>query len=332
MRAPSPASLVGLRAGPLLEAYRIFAEVAACGSMSQASWNLDLDVSVVSRQIAVIERAFDCTLFDRHRRGVRLTEAGARVAEHVMQFLAQETRLREELGDLRQLRRGSVRIAATDGAIAGPLSQAIQAFARLYPGVQIELFRASSEQVVPILHRGQAELGAGLDIGTEPGIEVVASYDDILAAAVAPDHALARRPHVTLEELRDYAVGTFERNSGVGRALQRLAARGAPAVHPMLVTDSLHALKQLAACGAGVALVCPHSVRMEVGQGSLVAVPIHADGPVPIVLNICVVQARRRSFALDRFAQTLVEQAGGIRRHLGPSIEAAQGGSRVQVG
>jgi DNA-binding transcriptional LysR family regulator len=313
MRAPSPASLVGLRSGPLLEAYRIFAEVAACRSMSQASWNLDLDVSVVSRHVAAIERAFDCTLFERHRRGVRLTEAGARVAEHVTQFLAQETRLREELGDLRQLRLGSVRIAATDGAIAGPLSRAITTFARLHPGVQIELFQASSEQVVPILHRGHAELGAGLDIGVEPGIEIVAGYDDILAAAVAPSHPLARRPHVTLEDLHAYPVGTFERNSGVGRTLQRLVARGAPTIHPMLVTNSLHALRMLAECGAGVALICPHSMQDELRQRRLVAVPVHADGPVPIVLNICVLQGRRRSFAVDRFIQELVS-GGGLTR------------------
>ncbi|MEJ1975799.1 MAG: LysR family transcriptional regulator [Acetobacteraceae bacterium] len=310
MTIPSPASLVGLRAGPLLEAYRIFAEVAACRSMSQASWNLDLDVSVVSRQIAAIERAFDCTLFERHRRGVRLTEAGARVAEHVTQLLAQETRLREELGDLRQLRLGSVRIAATDGAIAGPLSHAITTFARLYPGVQVELFRASSEQVVPILHRGHAELGAGLDVGAEPGIEIVASYEDILAAAVAPGHALARRPFVTIEDLHGYAVGTFERNSGVGRTLQRLAARGAPTIQPTLVTNSLHALRMLAECGAGVALICPHSVEDELRQNRLVAVPVHAEGPVPIVLNICVLQGRRRSFAVDRFIEELVGGGG----------------------
>lgn len=302
---PSPVSLVGLRSGSLLEAYRIFAEVAACRSMSQAAWNLDLDVSVVSRHIAAIERAFDCSLFERHRRGVRPTEAGQRVAEHVMQFLGEETRLREELRDLRKLRLGSVRIAATEGAISGPLSHVAATFARLYPGVHIEMFQSSSEQVLPALHRGDVELGAGLNIALEPGIEIVASYDDILAAAVAPEHALSRRQHVTLEELHCYPIGTFERNSGVGRTLQRLTAGGAAAISPTLVTNSLHALRRLAESGAGVALLCPHSIQDEIREGRLIAVPVHRNGPVQIKLNMCVLQGKRRSFALDRFIEEL---------------------------
>ena len=312
MSDPSPASLVGLRGGSFLQAYRIFAEVAACGSMSRAAWNLDLDVSVVSRQIASIEFAFDCSLFERHRRGVRPTEAGLRVAEHVVQLLAEENRLREELYDLRKLRIGSLRIAATEGAIAGPLSHASAAFTRLYPGIRIEVFETSSEQVVPTLHRGDAELGAGLDIGQERGIEIVAHYDDVLAAAVAPSHPLSRLPHVTLEDLHRYPLGTFERNSGVGRTLQRLTAGEAPPINLALVTNSLHALRRLAESGAGVALLCPHSIQDEIREGRLVAVQLYRNGPVQMALNICVLQGKRRSFALDRFIEELTRD-GSLR-------------------
>jgi DNA-binding transcriptional LysR family regulator len=310
MSGASPVSLIGLRSGSLLESYRIFDEVAACSSMSQAAWNLDLDVSVVSRQIAAMERAFDCSMFERHRRGVRLTEAGALVAQHVRRVLAQQGRLREELDDLRELRSGSIRIAATDGAISGPLSRAIAPFARQYPGVQVELFRASSEQVVPSLHRGDAELGAGLDIELEPGIEIVARLPDILAAAVAPRHALAGRPHIELAELRGHPIGTFERNSGVGRVLRRLAAQGGPAVRPTLVTNSLEALKQMAASGAGIALLCPHAAQREIQEGRLIAVPLHADGPVAITLEFCVLRGERRSFALNAFIAELLRRGG----------------------
>jgi DNA-binding transcriptional LysR family regulator len=282
--------------------------------MSQAAWNLDLDVSVVSRQIAGIERAFDCSLFERHRRGVRPTEAGQRVAEHILAFLAEETRLREELQDLRKLRLGSVRIVATEGAISGPLSHMAAIFARSYPGVQVELFQTSSEQVLPALRRGDAELGGGLNITPEPGIEIVAQFDDILAAAVAPAHALSRQPHVTFEALQDYPIGTFERNSGVGRTLQRLAAGGAPALRRSLVTNSLHALKRLAESGAGVALVCPHSIQDEIRAGRLIAVPVIRSGPIPITLNMCVLQGKRRSFALDRFIEELKQVGIGQPR------------------
>jgi len=309
MSGASPVSLVGLRSGSLLETYRILDEVVACGSMSQAAWNLDLDVSVVSRQVASLERAFDCKLLERHRRGVRITEAGALVAQHVRQVLRQQERLRQELDDLRELRSGSIRVAATAGAICGPLSRALAAFSRQYPAVQIELFHTSSEQVAPALHRGDAELGAGLDITPEPGIEIVARLPDILAALIAPDHPFARRSKVALADLQDQPIGTFERNSGIGRTLQRLALHGT-AVQPTLVTNSLEALKQMAATGVGIALLCPHSAQYEMDRGQLVAVPLDANGPVSITLEICTLRGARRTSALDAFIAALLQQRG----------------------
>jgi DNA-binding transcriptional LysR family regulator len=319
-RAPgSPVSLLGLRSGSLLEGYAIFDEVAACGSMSQAAWNLDLDVSVVSRQIAAVERAFDCMLFERHRRGVRLTQAGLAVAEHVRRVLQMQGRLRDELDNLRQLRAGSLRIAATDGAISGPLSRVVASFVRQNPGVQIELFRASSEQVAPSLHRWDAELGAGLDVQPEPGIEIVARLPDVLAAVMAPGHRLARRRHVRFDELEGEAIGTFERNSGVGRSLQRVAAQGIRPARPTLVTNSLEALKQMAASGAGIALLCPHAAEKELREGQLVAVPLDANGPITITLEFCVLRGERRSFAIAAFIAELL-------KHGGPALISAAGG------
>jgi DNA-binding transcriptional LysR family regulator len=315
--------LVGLRGGPLLEAYRIIAEVAASGSMSRAAWNLDLDVSVVSRHVAAVERAFDCGLFERHRRGVRLTEAGALVTKHVERVLRQEDRLRNEISELRQLRLGSIRVAATDGAISGPLSAALASFCRSHPGVQIELFRTSSEQVVPALHRGDAELGAGLDIGADAGVEIVAHLDDILAAVVSPRHRLARRRSVTLADFGADPVGTFERNSGVGRALQRLVGKGV-APRLALVTNSLDALKALAEGANGICVSCPHAVQKEIDERRLVAVPIQAGGPLRIALDVCVLAGERRSFALNSFIAEILRLGSFGRDRASPPRLAEQ--------
>jgi DNA-binding transcriptional LysR family regulator len=59
----------------------------------------------------------------------------------------------------------------------------------------------------------------------------------------------------------------FERNSGVARALRRLVAQGAPPLLPTVVTNSLEALKQMAASGVGIVLLCPHSAQQELQDG-----------------------------------------------------------------
>ena len=88
----------------------------------------------------------------------------------------------------------------------------------------------SSELIVPGLREGRAELGAGLNLGQETGVEMLARYQDKLAAVMAPDHPLAKSRTVTANAARRYPIGSCERNSGIGRVLQTLPERGADAL------------------------------------------------------------------------------------------------------
>src|SRR4051794_36790172 len=117
---------------------------------------------------------------------------------------------------------GLGRIIGTDGAIASPVSQAVTAFSARYPGVLFELYRASSELIVSAVKDGRADIGAGLNLQPEAEVELASRLDDQLAAVMCPAHPLAAKSSVHLCELSRYPIGTFERNSGVGRALQRL--------------------------------------------------------------------------------------------------------------
>jgi DNA-binding transcriptional LysR family regulator len=309
--SPTPSSLLGARSNTLLGSYHIFAELVGCKSMSEAAWNLDLDVSVVSRHIAAVEQTFGCTLFDRHGRGVRLTPAGQLVADYVATVLGADARVRQQLADLHDLRSGHLRIIGTDGAIASPVPRALTALSQLYPGIKFELYRASSELVIPALREGKADVGAGLNLEPEAGVEIVASLDDELVAVMTADHPLAGSATVTLADVATFPVGTFERNSGVGRVLQKIGKREGISLTTTLVTNSLEALKQFCASEGRISLLCLHSVRSELDAGRLVAVRLRSTGrPVKLRLDACVDANTPRSFAVTAFLRQLVEQCG----------------------
>jgi len=310
MTDPTTVSLVGLRPDSPLAGYQIAAEVAACRSMSEAAWNLDLDVSVVSRQIAALEKTLDCVLFERHRRGVRLTAAGVVFAQHMNGVLRAESAVRQELADLRNLRRGTLRIISTDGAVASPLGDAIASFSSKFPGINFELYRMSSELIVPGLREGRAELGAGLNLGQETGVEMLARYQDKLAAVMAPNHPLAKSRTVTANDVRHYPIASCERNSGIGRVLQTLPGRGADALPLTLVTNSLEAIKRFCSNGNGISILCVHSVQHEIESGDLIAIPLDCGGPLAMELDICTPAGASRSFALSEFIQHLTLHHG----------------------
>ena len=58
---------------PMLQA---FVSAAQCGTFARAASELNLTASAISHQIAGLEEWWDVQLFERHSRGVKLTEAG----------------------------------------------------------------------------------------------------------------------------------------------------------------------------------------------------------------------------------------------------------------
>jgi LysR family transcriptional regulator, glycine cleavage system transcriptional activator len=67
---------VFLRRLPPLHSLTVFAAAAASGSFSKAADLLFVTQGAVSRQIQQLERHLGCTLFSRHKRGLRLTDEG----------------------------------------------------------------------------------------------------------------------------------------------------------------------------------------------------------------------------------------------------------------
>jgi LysR family transcriptional regulator, glycine cleavage system transcriptional activator len=63
---------------PSLNALRAFEAAARHGSVTAAARELTVTPGAVSRQVALLESHFACRLFERHRRGLSLTEKGRR--------------------------------------------------------------------------------------------------------------------------------------------------------------------------------------------------------------------------------------------------------------
>src|SRR5487761_2048290 len=102
-------------------ALRYFTETLRLGSIRRASEVLHVTPSAISRQIALLEQNFGAPLFERHALGMRLTAAGEVFARQAHSTLRDFDRLRSDLDDLQNLRRGVVRISSMEGAVSGLL-------------------------------------------------------------------------------------------------------------------------------------------------------------------------------------------------------------------
>src|ERR1700759_5751545 len=80
-----------------LRQFRYFSQVARRENFRKASEDLRVAQSAVTRQIQLLERELGFLLFDRIKRGVRLTAAGQRLLERSQHILAEVDRLKENL-------------------------------------------------------------------------------------------------------------------------------------------------------------------------------------------------------------------------------------------
>src|ERR1700722_8762730 len=253
-------------------------EVYRLKSIRQASANLNVAPSAVSRQILRLEQMIGVQLFERLPRGVAPTEAAEVLARFSRNFLLDVERVRGELESLRGLQRGHIRIMSTEGLVAYLLNRTIAAFHRQFPGITYELAIAGTDAVAHCLHDGSADIGLVFNAEPDPQLGFAAQIPDPLCAVVAPGHALAGAARLELSEIVPFTAGVPEKTFGIRRLID--AALGARKLHltPALVTNSIEALKGFARYGGGVTFLACLPIRRERDRQVLVSIPI-AESP-----------------------------------------------------
>ena len=189
--------------------YRIFYYVASCGSVSQAAAQLRNNQPNLTRAIKNLEGELGCTLFLRTNRGMRLTPEGERLFAHIRIAFQQIERGEAELQELRELRRGSVTISASEIALRGILQPVLRKFCRLHPNVALKISNHTTPQAVEALKNGLADLAVvTTPLTPEDGLRfrrlrsvreraVCAGFPELYGRPVTPEELL-RYPIVSL--------------------------------------------------------------------------------------------------------------------------------------
>lgn len=230
---------------PPLSALRVFEAAARHANFSSAAQELHLTPGAVSRQVGALERQLDAVLFVREPRRNRLTPAGALLAERVRDAFAL---LRDAVRALAQEDARRLVVTALPSFAARWLVPRLPAFARQYPGIDVDL--RPSREVVP-LERGGIDLAIRYGRGRWAGSDARLLMKETLFPVCAP--ALLRRHRVA--GTRDLLDMPLIHDSDFPWALL-FEARGValPRRLPGLRMDDSNIAQQAAERGQGVLL------------------------------------------------------------------------------
>ncbi len=197
-----------------LEQLRIFVAVAEKQHVTRAASELNLTQSATSAAIAALEARYGVKLFDRIGRGVVLTQTGHDFLIEARAVLARARAAAQLLTDLAGLKRGSLTIAASQTVANYWLPGRLQAFHAAYPGIDLKITIANTEQVARAVHEGSVDLGFVEGEVDDPLLAISKTDGDLLVVVVGTRHPWVGRTRITPKDLSMTAWVLREQGSG----------------------------------------------------------------------------------------------------------------------
>lgn len=136
---------------------RVLRAVAEHGSFTGAALALGYTQSAVSRQVAALERAAGCSLFDRRAHGAQLTPAGARLLRRASAALDELDRGERELHGTSE-RPERIRFGSFESGGATLLPEALVAMRERRPDVEVITREGSTPTLVRALRASSLDL------------------------------------------------------------------------------------------------------------------------------------------------------------------------------
>ena len=135
--------------------------VAEQGSIRAAGRQLGSTQPAITRSIREIEHELGVSLFERHAKGIRLTDMGRAFVRRAEAVQQEVRRAREEIDQLKGSMTGEVSIALSTASIMSIMPRAMREFRRRYPDAVVKVHESFFQPIERELLNGSIDLYIG---------------------------------------------------------------------------------------------------------------------------------------------------------------------------
>ncbi|NDJ86739.1 MAG: LysR family transcriptional regulator [Chloroflexi bacterium] len=208
-----------------LQALYIFLIAAQTQSFSEAGRRLCLSQSAVSQHIRSLEQQLNTQLFERHGRGVSLTNAGLLLMPMAREIVALARHINETMDNVESRLVGTLRMACGDSTCNYFIPTLMSRFGRLYPDVRMIFQSRPGQEIANLLLNGQVDLGLLGAASSHPDITLLPFFRDEIRLIVPIDHPFAAREKVELRDLLDQPFISQHASCGCYYSISRELAK-----------------------------------------------------------------------------------------------------------
>ncbi|MGN7359174.1 cidABC operon transcriptional activator CidR [Paenibacillus sp. SAF-054] len=272
-----------------------FMEVARLESFTKAAESLYITQPTISKTIRNIEDELGVTLFDRSNKRIELTDAGRIIYEQAQPIVKSFQSLSAELGDLKNLQKGHIRLGLPPMVGSSFFPEVIGQFHKKYPQVTMQVFEDGAKKVEKDVESGLLDIGVAVLPTEEELFHYFSFARENLMLLVHPSHRLSGHGAVPLAELADESFVLFREDFALhDRIITECVRVG---FQPRIVYESSQwdLISGMVAANLGIALL-PETICREVDQERIRILPLIKPS-IPWQLGMIWRKDRYLSFA-----------------------------------
>ncbi|HMV50176.1 MAG TPA: LysR family transcriptional regulator [Blastocatellia bacterium] len=288
-----------------IETLKTFCDLIETGSFSKAAALNFVSQSAVSQQVKTLEQRFDRQLLERSpRKNIVPTEAGrllyAEFKEIVERFAAVENRLRAKS----EVMTGTIRVATVYSIGLHELPPYIKQFMKSHPQVRVHIEYSRTDKVYEACLNNTIDFGIVALPLRRPNIAVIPLRNDKLVIVCSPDHRLAGRKRISIQELAEEEFVAFERDIPTRKTIDRILKQHNVPVNYVMEFDNIETIKRSVEVGLGLSILPETAVANEV-ENRLLAMLDFSEGTFTRPIGIIHRKGKVFSPAAGKFVEML---------------------------
>ncbi|MCM3039127.1 LysR substrate-binding domain-containing protein [Paenibacillus motobuensis] len=251
--------------------------LAVCEELhfTRAAEKLGISQPTLSHQIRLLERELGAPLFHRSGKKTILTQAGQILLGHAHRVINEIKLARQEINELSGLQRGKLRIGCSGNHL---LTDALVAFHRLYPGIELTVTELATEETRDGLLHNHLDVGVVFLPLFDEQLAYRPLYDEELVLAISSSHEYATCSNITIQQLANLPLVLFPQKFLVRQMIDSACAELEIQLNPVMELSTLESQLHMAEQNVG-GTILPKSYGKTVVSDKVAIIPLADPAP-----------------------------------------------------
>jgi DNA-binding transcriptional LysR family regulator len=260
-----------------IKSLKVYCDIVRHRSFSRAAQENDISQSGASQVVHQLEQRLGVKLIDRSKRPFVLTPEGEVYYEGCRALVERYNALEDKIRTLHEEVVGRVRVASIYSVGLHHMSRYVQDFISRYPKANVRLEYLHPHRVYDAVENDKADLGLVSYPRSSRTLCAIEWRDEPMVLVCAPNHRLAGRTVVGLNELNGERLVGFDEDLTIRHEIDRVLALHGVEPKVVMEFDNIETIKRAIEIDTGVGLLPEPTVLREVAAGTLSVVRLDTD-------------------------------------------------------